>query len=143
MVTYHSETLKWPVTIDHAQLEQISNSHGLRLRHVHFYLVDDEAMRTINRTHLDHDYYTDIITFPYSIGKRIEADIFISLDRVAENATNENETLEREMARVIIHGVLHLCGYDDHSEEEKKKMRQAENHWINELMDKKKEKSNK
>lgn len=143
MVVYHSETLKWPITLTQTHLEQISTSHGLRLRQVHFYLLSDEELREINRSHLNHDYYTDIITFPYHNGKRIDADIFISLDRVTDNASKENESIEREMARVIIHGVLHLCGYEDHDEKEKKKMRQAENHWINQLIDKKKEKSNK
>lgn len=87
---------------------------------------DDGYLLDMNKEHLDHDYYTDIITFDYVVGDLISGDLFISIDRVAENAKENNVTYEREMHRVIIHGVLHLLTYDDHKEEDIAEMREME-----------------
>ena len=87
----------------------------------------DEYLLDMNRTHLDHDYYTDIITFDYTDNQIVSGDLFISIDRVRDNATDFNVSFEHELCRVIIHGVLHLCGYKDKSDDEEKLMRTKEN----------------
>jgi rRNA maturation RNase YbeY len=87
----------------------------------------DEYLLEMNRTHLDHDYYTDIITFDYTENQLVSGDLFISIDRVRENASDFNVSFVHELHRVIIHGVLHLCGYKDKSDEEEKLMRSKEN----------------
>ena len=87
----------------------------------------DEYLLDMNRTHLDHDYYTDIITFDYTDNQIVSGDLFISIDRVRDNANDFNVSFEHELHRVIIHGVLHLCGYKDKSDDEEKLMRTKEN----------------
>jgi|SRR5690606_5450229 len=89
----------------------------------------DEYLLHINNTYLQHDYYTDVITFDYS-PTHIESDIFISLDRIIENAEKNSVSLLSEIQRVIIHGVLHLVGYDDSREQTKKIMTQKENYYL-------------
>jgi rRNA maturation RNase YbeY len=88
---------------------------------------DDEYLLEMNREHLQHDYYTDIITFDYTEGSMVSGDLFISLDRVRENALSHDVAFMDELHRVCIHGVLHLCGLKDKSEEDEKTMREAEN----------------
>jgi rRNA maturation RNase YbeY len=80
----------------------------------------------MNKKHLDHDYYTDIITFDYTSGRLISGDLFISVDRVADNATMFNVDFMREFKRVCAHGVLHLCGYKDKTEDDAAEMRLKE-----------------
>jgi probable rRNA maturation factor len=87
----------------------------------------DEYLLDMNRTHLDHDYYTDIITFDYTDNQIVSGDLFISIDRVRDNASDFNVSFHHELHRVIIHGVLHLCGYKDKSDDEEKLMRTKEN----------------
>ena len=86
----------------------------------------DDYLKQININYLNHDYYTDIITFDYSDKNIISGDLFISIDRVRENADINNENFNREICRVIIHGILHLCGYNDKTSKEKEKMRKLE-----------------
>ncbi|EJG2132791.1 rRNA maturation RNase YbeY, partial [Elizabethkingia anophelis] len=83
-----------------------------------------------NRQYLDHDYYTDIITFDYCKGKIISGDIFLSLQRVLDNASMLETKQEEELNRVLAHGILHLCGYKDKTEEEQKTMRSKEDYYI-------------
>lgn len=90
----------------------------------------DDYLLEVNRTYLDHDYYTDIITFDYSDLGILSGDLFISLDRVKENAQDFSDSFENELKRVVFHGVLHLCGYKDKSEEDKKIMRIKENYYL-------------
>tara|TARA_B100001287_G_C22237773_1_gene324479 strand:+ start:103 stop:516 length:414 start_codon:yes stop_codon:yes gene_type:complete len=92
---------------------------------------DDEYLKTINQKYLNHNYYTDIITFDYTVKNSISGDLFISVDRVKENANLNNEKFIRELYRVIIHGVLHLCGYNDKTDSQKKIIRAKEDHFIN------------
>ena len=87
----------------------------------------DDYLLEVNREHLDHDYYTDIITFDYSYFPIVSGDLFISVDRVKENATDFNVSFEHELHRVIIHGFLHLCGYFDKTNEDELLMRSKEN----------------
>ncbi|HRD08546.1 MAG TPA: rRNA maturation RNase YbeY, partial [Saprospiraceae bacterium] len=95
---------------------------------INYIFCSDDYLLQINQEYLQHDYYTDIITFPYQQGKNIESDIFISLDRVRENAAEfADGDYARELLRVIAHGLLHLSGYGDKTDEEALKMRAAEN----------------
>ena len=94
---------------------------GKRLQSINFVFCSDEYVRAINRDYLRHDYYTDIVTFQFSKGGNpIEGEIYISVDRIIENALSYGESRVREIHRVIIHGALHLCGYKDKLNREKK-----------------------
>ena len=95
-----------------------------------FVFCDDNYLHKINLEFLDHDTYTDIITFDYSVGNEVISEIYISIDRVAENAKKYSQTFENEIHRVMIHGVLHLCGYKDKLAEDKQIMRDKENHYL-------------
>lgn len=93
---------------------------------INYIFCDDEYILEINKQYLDHDYYTDIISFDYSVGNELNGDIFVSIDRIKENATDFNATFDDELKRVIIHGILHYCGYKDKSEEDEALMRSKE-----------------
>ena len=93
---------------------------------INYIFCDDEYILEINKQYLDHDYYTDIISFDYSVGNELNGDIFVSIDRVKENATDFNVTFDEELKRVIIHGILHYCGYKDKSDEDEALMRSKE-----------------
>ena len=93
----------------------------------------DEYLLKINKEYLNHDYYTDIITFNYVEGKTISGDIFISIDRVRDNAQQYGVSFENELSRVIIHGVLHLIGFDDKDESSQLIMRMKEEEYLSEL----------
>ena len=95
-----------------------------------FVFCDDNYLHKINLEFLDHDTYTDIITFDYSIGNEIVSEIYVSVDRVSENAKKYKQTFENEIHRVMVHGVLHLCGYKDKLAEDKQIMRDKENHYL-------------
>ena len=97
--------------------------------YIDFILCDDAYLLNINKEYLQHDYYTDIITFPLK-DDPIESNVFISIDRVRENAQFYKVDFEEELHRVIIHGVLHLIGYDDKSEDDKTKMRAKEDEYL-------------
>ena len=90
----------------------------------------DQYLLEINKKHLNHDYYTDIITFDYCVEKIVSGDLYISIDRVKENSKTFNESFINELSRVVIHGVLHLCGYNDKTEADQKIMRNLENKYL-------------
>lgn len=100
---------------------------------LNFIFCTDQKLHAINLEYLNHDTYTDIITFPFSQTPQIEGDIFISIDRIKENAEKFEVKFQQELFRVMIHGVLHLCGYGDKTEEEKKRMRQKENEALSQI----------
>ena len=104
-----------------------------RLEEINYVFCDDDYLHKLNVEFLDHDTLTDIISFDYSIGKLIQGDIFISVERVMDNAQDFDVPFEDELNRVIIHGVLHYCGYKDKTEEEAKEMREKENHYLSRL----------
>ncbi|MHA3046999.1 rRNA maturation RNase YbeY [Riemerella anatipestifer] len=112
-------------------LEQIILSEHKKLGKINYIFCDDEYLLQVNRTYLQHDYYTDIITFDYVRGNTISGDIFVSLPRISDNASTLSKDYQSEFLRVLAHGVLHLCGYKDKTEEDIKEMRTKEDHYIN------------
>lgn len=108
-------------------IDTIISKEKKSLQQINFILCSDKYLHKINVEYLNHDTFTDIITFPYSEPPIIHSDIFISVERVEENAKKFKTSFTDELHRVIIHGVLHLCGYGDKTEEEKSFMREKEN----------------
>ena len=111
-------------------INAITEEESREVGDITFVFCDDNYLHKINSEFLDHDTYTDIITFDYSSGSQLISEIYISTERVEENAEKFNETFENEIHRVMIHGVLHLCGYKDKLTEEKQIMRNKENHYL-------------
>jgi probable rRNA maturation factor len=107
---------------------------GKKINTISFNLCSDEYILQLNNEALQHDYYTDIITFELNEkNEPIEGDIYISIDRVKDNAKTLNIQFITELQRVLIHGVLHLCGYKDKSTKEEKQMREKENYYLNKI----------
>jgi probable rRNA maturation factor len=97
---------------------------------ISFNLCTDEYLLSVNKEHLNHDYYTDIITFDFCEDNVVAGDIYVSIDRVKDNAKIENKTIPNELHRVLIHGVLHLCGYKDKKPGDARLMRQKEDFYL-------------
>lgn len=106
---------------------------GFKLSELSIIFCSDEYLLEINKNHLNHDYYTDIITFNYNEENQIEGDLFISIDRVKENAEQNGVDFINELQRVMIHGVLHLCGQNDKTDEEQAEMTKKENLMLEKL----------
>ena len=106
------------------------NSLGFDVGELSFIFCSDEYLKKINIEYLSHDFFTDVITFDYSMKKLLFGDIYISTDRVKENAKTYSSSFKEELFRVIIHGVLHLCGFNDKTEEEKTLIRSKENEFL-------------
>ena len=109
-----------------AWVRQVAKNYGKVVGDINYIFVDDETMLDINRRFIGHDYYTDHIGFDYSQGNALSGDIYISLDTVKSNAELFGVTQDEELRRIIIHGLLHLCGLRDKTAEERAKMQQAE-----------------
>lgn len=114
-------------------VKNLINSELKKLGEVSVILCSDKYLLEINIEYLKHNYYTDIITFNYVEGNVISGDLFISVDRVKENSTEFNTGFIKELYRVIFHGILHLIGYNDKTEEEKKLMREKEDFYLSEV----------
>jgi len=106
------------------------------LNFINYIFCTDETLLVLNKQQLNHDYYTDILTFELSTTKNTEAEIYISTERVKDNAKSLREPYEKEILRVLFHGVLHLCGYKDKTKKEQATMRQKEDFYINEYYNK-------
>jgi rRNA maturation RNase YbeY len=111
-------------------IQQIIISENKTEGELNFIFCDDEYLLDINQRYLDHDYYTDIISFDYSLANELHGDIFISIDRVMENASTFNVSFQNELLRVMAHGILHYCGYKDKLEADSQEMRLKENEKI-------------
>ena len=114
-------------------IETIAADKGFEIGEINYIFCDDDYLLKLNREFLQHDTLTDIISFDNSMGKLISGDIFISVERVSENAKDFKVSFDEELHRVMIHGVLHYMGYKDKSEEDEKEMRHQENLALEEL----------
>ena len=130
MITYNVEGVKMPKIRKRentAWIKAVAASYGKKVGEIAYIFVNDEKILEVNRQYLQHDYYTDIITFDYCEGDVISGDLFISLDTVRTNVEQVGATYEQELHRVIIHGILHLCGINDKGPGEREIMEAAEN----------------
>lgn len=130
MITYSAENVKMPKIRKRdttAWIKKVAATYNRTVGEVGYLFCDDEKILEVNREYLQHDYYTDIITFDYDEGEQINGDLVISLDTVRSNAELFGKTYEEELHRVIIHGILHLCGINDKGPGEREIMEEAEN----------------
>ena len=133
MIRYFTEDIDFAFkgkSVHNAWLKAVSEDEGRRPGQISVIFCSDPYLLEINRKYLGHDYYTDIITFDYSEGDTISGDLFISVDTVRSNAEYYSADFKDELDRVIVHGVLHLIGYDDHTDEQSAEMRARENHYL-------------
>jgi len=107
-------------------IKQVVGQYNKRLGNITYIFCSDAEILRINQFYLKHDYYTDIITFDYSEGDKLSGDLFISLETVKTNSEKFKTEFDEELRRVMIHGILHLCGYEDKTPEKKKIMREKE-----------------
>ena len=130
MISYSTVGVEMP-QIDQprvsAWVKKVAETYGMKVGDITFIFVSDEEILRINREYIHHDYYTDHIGFDYSNGSCIAGDIFVGVETVATNAVLVGDTYCRELHRVIVHGVLHLCGLEDKTPELRRQMEEAEN----------------
>ena len=130
MITYNTENVKMPAIRRRdvsRWVRQVAASYGRRVGEIGYLFCDDEKILEVNREYLSHDYYTDIITFDYTDGDVINGHLVIPLDTVRSNAELFGKAYDDELMRVIIHGILHLCGINDKGPGERELMEAAEN----------------
>ena len=108
----------------------VAGSESFRIGALSIIFCSDPYILDVNMKYLHHDYFTDIITFDYCEGKTLSGDLFISLDTVRANAEEYGASFEDELNRVMVHGLLHLMGYDDHTDDQKKEMREKEDYYL-------------
>jgi probable rRNA maturation factor len=129
-----STTVDLPVQVEdrvwNAWLEDVVRSEGRVLGSLTIQWQSDDELLEVNRQFLDHDYYTDIITFNRNRGNRVNGDLAISVERIIDHAAQQGIAVRDEVLRVVVHGTLHLCGYDDHSDEEKAQVRALESTYM-------------
>lgn len=133
MVSYSLEDIKFEFKhkrINNAWLKMVAESEVKILGNICIIFCSDNYILDVNIKFLGHDYFTDIITFDYCEGNVLSGDLFISIDSVRENAEYYKTEFSDELNRVIVHGLLHLIGYDDHTEEDQKVMREKENYYL-------------
>ncbi len=139
-IVYHLEEIEVQLP-DEKQLTkwlcEIAEEEDKEISQITYIFCNDDYLLGINKEYLNHDYYTDIITFPYKQGQEIESDIFISIDRVRENAEIFKSDFDRELLRVMAHGLLHLLGYKDKTKEEERVMRGKEDRAIERFYERK------
>jgi rRNA maturation RNase YbeY len=133
MITFHIENISFKLSNCQklkTWIKQVAADEGKTLGDVNYIFCGDDYLLSINKTYLNHDYFTDVITFDYSERLVISGDVFISVDTVRTNAQEYNVPFEDELCRVMIHGILHLCGYKDFSKKEKIAMREREDLYL-------------
>ena len=134
MLTYTVELLSWEFSLDKKKvtfwINEVVNIEKKTITQINYKFISDDELLEMNKKFLKHDYYTDIITFSENRGNRLAGDIAISIPRVEENAKLIKTTFDQELKRVIIHGILHLCGYNDYTQEEKEIMRKKESDYL-------------
>lgn len=113
-----------------AWIEKTITKEGFKTGSISFNFCSDDYLLEVNKEHLDHDFYTDIITFDFCENNIVSGDIYISIDRVRDNAQTEKQSPTKELHRVIIHGILHLCGYKDKKPAEARQMREKEDYYL-------------
>lgn len=129
-ITFNTERVAFPAIDREAVsrwIEQVAAKYGKKCGEIGYIFCDDDRILEVNRAFLQHDYYTDIITFDYCMGNTLSGDLFISLDTVRTNAEQLGVAYDTELHRVIIHGILHLCGIDDKAPGAREVMEQCEN----------------
>ncbi len=130
MITYNAEGVKIPNfkrRITNKWIKRVAATYGKNIGEIGYMFVDDEKMLEVNKQYLGHDYYTDIITFDYCEGNTLNGDLVISLDTVKSNAEKFGKQYDEELHRVLIHGILHLCGINDKGPGEREIMEANEN----------------
>ena len=133
MVRYFSEDIDFTFkgrALNNRWFRMVAESEIRRIGDVNVIFCSDRYILDINMKYLQHDYFTDIITFDYCEGDRLSGDLFISIDSVRENAVEYGASFEEELHRVLVHGILHLIGYDDHTEEQITQMRAKEDYYL-------------
>lgn len=136
MISYTTDSVKMPAISKrdtNKWLRTVAATYHYKIGDVAYIFCDDEKILEVNRQYLHHDYYTDVITFDYTEGNIINGDIFISLDTVRSNSTQFGTPYDTELHRVIVHGILHLCGINDKGPGEREIMEAAENAALNRL----------
>lgn len=129
-ISFYAEDIELPAIKKEAVsnwIRRVAETYGKKTGDISYIFCSDEKILEVNRQYLQHDYYTDIITFDYCEGNRLSGDLFISLDTVRTNAEQFGSDYETELHRVIIHGILHLCGINDKGPGEREIMEEAEN----------------
>ena len=111
-------------------LYTIAESENRKINSLNIIITSDKELLSLNNQYLQHDYFTDIITFDYTESNCLKGEMYISIERIMENAKTYNQTVELELQRIIIHGLLHLCRYSDKTENEKKLMTEKENYYL-------------
>lgn len=133
MVSYHFEdtgfVFKGRVR-NNSWMRLVAESEIRRLGDINIIFCSDNYILDMNQKYLGHDYFTDIITFDYCQGDVLSGDLFISVDSVRENAKDFGQEFQQELARVMVHGILHLIGYDDHTKSQQKQMRAKEDYYL-------------
>lgn len=134
VINWHEEAGEWlsPTNDLALWLQSIASGEGKRIVQLDFRLMDDKSLWELNKKFLSHDTLTDIITFDHSRGKQLRGEICLSFERIRQNASELGIEEEVEQRRVMVHGLLHLCGYKDKTDAEKRKMRRMEDRALNE-----------
>jgi rRNA maturation RNase YbeY len=133
-ITFHAEQIDFTLTsrqVLKTWFRQVAEAEGKSIGNIACIFCSDEYLLSLNKSYLTHDYYTDVITFDYSAENLIAGDIFISVDRVRVNAAEYRVSFHNELCRVMVHGILHLCGYHDSTKAERSTMRTKENFYLN------------
>ena len=134
MLTFNVELSDWKFSLDKKKVKfwinQVVNLEKKEVARIDYKFISDDELLEMNKKFLKHNHYTDVLTFSENRGNRLSGDIAISIHRVKENAALIKTTFDQELKRVIIHGILHLCGYNDSTDKEKETMRKRESKYL-------------